>query len=81
MCGVQLAYYMSDSVFERHSNDDHLPFLSEDVKASMFKGKINPKRPVGAVSRQLAKKQVNANRTEEQEQRCVDTRAQRYITF
>jgi hypothetical protein len=43
----------------------------------MFKGKINPKRPVGAVSRQLAKKQVNANRTEEQEQRYVDTRAQR----
>ncbi len=58
------------------SSDDHLPFLSEDVKASMFKGKINPKRPVGAVSRQLAKKQVNANRTEEQEQRYVDTRAQ-----
>ncbi len=73
---VPLAYCMSELARAWRSSDDHLPFLSEDVKASMFKGKINPKRPVGAVSRQLAKKQVNANRTEEQEQRCVDTRAQ-----
>jgi hypothetical protein len=41
----------------------------EEVKPSIFKGKVDPRKPPGVHARILAKKKINSIRTEKQEQR------------
>ena len=43
--------------------------LSEEVRASVFKGKVNSRVPSGVKARQEAKKVTNSRRTEKQEER------------
>jgi len=39
-------------------------FISDQVKSSIFMGKVDPRRPPGVQARVLAKRRINAERNE-----------------